>query len=207
MIDRKFVLFLVLTTVILIDSSNALVEDAIDIARLLKEVFATVAEGWHLVEQTELGDQIDLPFIKHKHEKIMAKMQELSHQIQNVEFETINTATWTIQSINRFIHNNFKLELSLHELSDLMNMISLEEQNMRQYADHVDKLETTTLLRYTESIVSPNSNSVQGWLDRIHRIVMGSTDLKAIGKAGLLQMMSHYLKVMHIPFTTVYPKC
>ncbi|XP_055682552.1 uncharacterized protein LOC129789617 isoform X1 [Lutzomyia longipalpis] len=191
--DRKLNILLVFT-VILIGPTSGFIEDAIDVARLLKEVFASVAEGWHLVEQTELSDQIDLPFIKHKHEKIMSKMNELSQQIQNVEFETINTATWTIQSINRFIHNNFQLEWSLHELKDLMNMITLEDQNMRQYAQHVDKLETTTLLRYTESIVSPNSNSVQGWLDRINLLVMGSNDLKAIGKSGLFQMMGHYMK-------------
>lgn len=84
--DRKLSILLVFT-VILIGSSNGLIEDAIDVARLLKEVFASVAEGWHLVEQTEIGDQIDLPFIKHKHEKIMSRMTEISQQIANVEFE------------------------------------------------------------------------------------------------------------------------
>lgn len=94
--------------------------------------------------------------------------------------------------------NSLSLELKLNELSDLINRISVEELNMRDYAENFNKLENTTMQRYAEWVVSPNSNAIQGLLDRINNIVAGSSDLDNLGKKSLLVQTANYLDVSWI---------
>lgn len=65
--------------------SSALIEDVIDVIRLGKEVTSSVLETWHFVEQTNLVNEVEVPFLKQKQKKILNRMTDLSRQIALVE--------------------------------------------------------------------------------------------------------------------------
>lgn len=68
-----------------LNPADALVEDVVDILHLAREVVKTISGTWELVDQTGLGNQIDLPFLKRKEQKIILRMAELSGDIRNTE--------------------------------------------------------------------------------------------------------------------------
>lgn len=64
---------------------SAVIEDILDVLALTKEVIKAVAGTWEIVEQTKLGADIELPFLKRKEQKIIMRMVELSNEIRNTE--------------------------------------------------------------------------------------------------------------------------
>lgn len=68
-----------------LNPADALVEDVIDVLHLAREVVKTIGGTWELVDQTGLGNQIDLPFLKRKEQKIILRMAELSGDIRSTE--------------------------------------------------------------------------------------------------------------------------
>jgi Domain of unknown function (DUF4803) len=85
---------------------------------------------------------------------------------------------------------NTKLELSLHELSELMYRIVAMEATMRDYINFQDKLERATLEDFAMTIVSASSIATQGLLDRIHLLLTGSLDFQTFGNNGILPLIS-----------------
>ena len=61
------------------------IEDIIDVLHLTREVVKSVAGAWEIVEQTQIANEIDLPFLKRKEQKIILRMAELSHEIRASE--------------------------------------------------------------------------------------------------------------------------
>lgn len=173
----------------------ALIEDVLDVLRLTKEIVSSIAGTWQFVEQTPLKNEIDLPFMKRKEQKILLKMTEVSRQIELTETYLTNAAAWTIDSINAFMRSNTKLELMLHELADLCNRIAAQARMLRSYTDHQDEVERVTLETAAQWIVSPNIGAVQGLLNRIHLLVTGTNDLKYFGKTSILQLLNEELQV------------
>lgn len=87
---QKIVLIAILSfTLCPNNEANALIEDVIDILALTKEVVSAVAGTWKIVEQTKLGNDIDLPFLKRKEQKIIMRMAELSNEIKNTEMMVV----------------------------------------------------------------------------------------------------------------------
>lgn len=87
------------------------------------------------------------------------------------------------------------LDITLNELSSLINRISAETNRMRGYSKHYKTLDMSTLQKFAESTVSPSSNAIQGLLDRINILVVGSSDQDNLGKKSLLVETADYLKV------------
>lgn len=177
--------------------SNAVIEDVLDVLRLTKEIISSIAGTWSFVEQTPLKNEIDLPFMKRKEQKILLKITEVSRQIQLSENHIKNGASYTIDSIKEYMQNNNKLDLALHELMDLMNRIGAQAKMFHYYTVHRDEIEQSTWQTTAEWIISPNIGAVQGILNRIHLLVTGSSDLKYFGKNSLLEMLQAQLEVMH----------
>jgi hypothetical protein len=66
---------------------NALVEDVIDVLHLGREVIKTISSSWELADQVGVTNDIDLPFMKRKEKKILARMAELSQEFKNAEMQ------------------------------------------------------------------------------------------------------------------------
>lgn len=195
---------------------NALVEDILDVIKLGKEVTTSLLETWDIIEQTHHGNEVDIPFYKIKEKKILARMSELSRQIQLVESEvsgallhkiyssafipnysqiqTSSQVTWTIDKITQNMITNTQLRLQLEELRNFIDRVSTQYSRMKTFSEHED-LENNTLISYAEWTVSPSDNAIRGLLDRLHLLIAGNQDLKAVGSNGLLEMIANNLQV------------
>lgn len=107
----------------------------------------------------------------------------------------MSAAAWTIDSIGHFVSASTKLELNLHELDELMQSINSQDRLMRSFAANSDHLEPNTLLEFAEITVSSNRMAIQGMLDRIHLLVIGSKDFEHLGNTGTFRMLEESLKV------------
>lgn len=106
-----------------------------------------------------------------------------------------NVARFTIEKIEDFVKSNTKLELHIHELTDMMNRITVHDNVMREYSSNLKTLESKTIIDFAEFIVSPNSIGVQALLDRIHLLMTGTPDLHLIGSRGLFNLIGKNMQV------------
>lgn len=104
-------------------------------------------------------------------------------------------ASWTVESIGNYVAANTKLELNLHELADLLNRIKTQEKVMRSFVSNYNDLERSTLQEFALWTTGPDTMAVQGLLDRIHVLVIGSAELENFGNVGVLQMLANNLEV------------
>ncbi|XP_031632297.1 uncharacterized protein LOC116346405 isoform X1 [Contarinia nasturtii] len=170
--------------------AEALIDDVVEVLKLGKDITSTLLETWNLVEQTNLGGGVELPFRKEKQKKILNKINEVSRKINNFEDDTLKAASWTVDSVTTFIGSNTKLELKMHDLSDLLNRIQTQDDKMQSYVLNYNDLERFTLENFAQWITAQDTMSVQGLLERIHLLTTGSTDLENIGNVGVLQLLA-----------------
>lgn len=69
---------------------------------------------------------------------------------------------------------------------------------MRTFAEHQPDLNNNTIINFADWTVSPNDNAIQGLLERLHLLITGSKDLKAVGSTGLLELIANNLMVSRI---------
>lgn len=65
--------------------TEALIDDVVEVLKLGKDIVSTLLETWNLVEQTNLGGGVELPFRKEKQKKILNKINEVSRRISTFE--------------------------------------------------------------------------------------------------------------------------
>lgn len=106
-------------------------------------------------------------------------------------------AHWTIESITERVQMNTQLQLGLKDLSDLINSITIQHTLMNKFAMH-DDVEPSTLDSFAEWTVAPNNLAIQGLLDKLHFLIVGSPDLAAIGNTGILYQIADSLEVKNI---------
>lgn len=80
---------LLITIISCANNANALIEDVIEVLKLGKDVASTLLETWELVEQTNLGGDINVPFRKEKQKKILSRIAEVSRKIDTYEDEVL----------------------------------------------------------------------------------------------------------------------
>lgn len=65
--------------------ASAVIEDVVEVVKLGKDIVSTLLETWNLVEQTNLGGSVELPFRKEKQKKILNRINEVSRKISTFE--------------------------------------------------------------------------------------------------------------------------
>lgn len=118
------------------------------------------------------------------------------YQIRFLFTQTLNVASWTVESVTNFVGANTKLELKLHDLADLLNRIQTQDDKMQSYVSNYHDLERFTLEGFAQWITAQDTMSVQGLLERIHLLATGSLDLENIGNVGVLQLLADQMEVI-----------
>lgn len=65
--------------------SSALIEDALDVFHVVKEVTTAVLKAWDLVQTSPLGSNINFPLMREKQRKVLSRLKEVSKQITKTE--------------------------------------------------------------------------------------------------------------------------
>lgn len=106
----------------------------------------------------------------------------------------MSVTTWAIESITENIASNTKLQLNLHELADLLSRIRSQHKVMRSFANNKNDFERSTLVQFAEWTTAHDTVAIQGLLDRVHTLVVGSDELRNLGKIGTLEMLQAELE-------------
>lgn len=66
-------------------TSTALIEDALDVFHVVKEVTTAVLKAWDIVQTSPLGSNINFPLMREKQRKVLSRLKEVSKRIQLTE--------------------------------------------------------------------------------------------------------------------------
>lgn len=66
-------------------TTEALIDDVVEVLKLGKDITSTLLETWNLVEQTNLGGEVEIPLRKEKQKKILNRINEVSRRINTFE--------------------------------------------------------------------------------------------------------------------------
>ncbi|XP_013108765.1 uncharacterized protein LOC106088028 isoform X1 [Stomoxys calcitrans] len=173
--------------------STALIEDVLDVLHVVKEVTTAVLKAWDVVKITTSNSDIDFPLMRDKQKKVLSRLREVSSQIIKTEDQHSEHIAAAIDSVNNFVESNLQLLAKRNEIADTMNRITSRFQQMQQYEQFEQKLETETLLKFAEWTVAPNAYSVHHLMDRLHLMMFGPDDKAALGSSGtnILEMMAN----------------
>uniref|UniRef100_A0A1A9WCI2 Uncharacterized protein n=1 Tax=Glossina brevipalpis TaxID=37001 RepID=A0A1A9WCI2_9MUSC len=154
----------------------ALVDDALDVFHIVKEVTMTVLKAWNIVQESPAIQNLDFPLAREKQRKVLTRLKEVSKQIAQIEDQHAEQIAMAVDSVNNYVETNSKLLGKHIEMTEIINRISSRFQQMQKYEAYQDKLETSTLLDFAKWTVSPNAYSVNHLMQRLSLIMFGAED-------------------------------
>ncbi|XP_037934521.1 uncharacterized protein LOC119668915 isoform X1 [Teleopsis dalmanni] len=181
-------LFFIIST----PTTDALIEDVLDIIHVVKEVSSTILRAWDIVQQSNLVNGIDFPLMREKQKKVLTRLKEVSRQIANTEEKYAENVALAIQSVNSFVANNVALLTKMNDVENTMNSISARFQEMQQYEKRRDKLEISTLIMFAEWTVAPNAYSIRFLMNRLHLTLFGTEEKTNSSTNFLTQLARSY---------------
>ncbi|KAL9877999.1 chemokine-like protein orion isoform 1-T1 [Glossina fuscipes fuscipes] len=156
--------------------ANALVDDALDVFHIVKEVTLTVLKAWNIVQESPGIQNLDFPLAREKQRKVLTRLKEVSKQIAQIEDQHAEQIAVAVDSVNNYVESYLKLLGRRTEMADIINRISSRFQQMQKYEAYQEKLETSTLLDFAKWTVSPNAYSVHHLMERLSLIMFGAED-------------------------------
>ncbi|XP_063384297.1 uncharacterized protein LOC134670393 isoform X1 [Cydia fagiglandana] len=150
----------------------ALIDDALDVIRLGKEIGEEVLNSWDIVGKSfNASGGVELPIIKRKERVILSKLAQVSRAIQRLELGVEKTAA-VAELLAKSGGRGARLELRLHEMADLLSRVSSANRQMREYVSIQQELEPSTLQDFAEWCVSHDPGALPGLLERVHSLVV-----------------------------------
>ncbi|XP_063624574.1 uncharacterized protein LOC134796349 isoform X2 [Cydia splendana] len=150
----------------------ALIDDALDVIRLGKEIGEEVINSWDIVGKSfNASGGVELPIIKRKERVILSKLAQVSRAIQRLELGVEKTAA-VAELLAKNGGRGARLELRLHEMADLLSRVSSANRQMREYVSIQQELEPSTLQDFAEWCVSHDPGALPGLLERVHSLVV-----------------------------------
>ncbi|KAI9581954.1 hypothetical protein GQX74_011449 [Glossina fuscipes] len=156
--------------------ANALVDDALDVFHIVKEVTLTVLKAWNIVQESPGIQNLDFPLAREKQRKVLIRLKEVSKQIAQIEDQHAEQIAVAVDSVNNYVESYLKLLGRRTEMADIINRISSRFQQMQKYEAYQEKLEASTLLDFAKWTVSPNAYSVHHLMERLSLIMFGAED-------------------------------
>lgn len=66
-------------------TTEAVIDDIVEVLKLGKDITSTLLETWKLVDQTNLSGEAEIPFQKEKQKKILNRINEVNRRIATFE--------------------------------------------------------------------------------------------------------------------------
>lgn len=174
-------------------SAHALIDDALDVIRLSKEIGEEVLSSWDLIGKPfNVSGGVDLPIVRRREREVLSRLAQVTRAIEKLELGVEKTGAIAIL-IAKNAGRGARLELRLHEMSDLLSRVSSADRQMREYVRYQQELERSTLQDFAGWCVSHDPGSLPGLLERIHSLIV-PPHKNLLGR-GLLQLMLNDLQV------------
>nr|XP_021194432.2 uncharacterized protein LOC110379212 isoform X1 [Helicoverpa armigera] len=182
---RTFRVLLVL--LVLANTSRALVDEVLDVIKLGKEVGEEVLNSWDVFGKPfNATGGVDLPVVRRREREILARLAVVSRSIEKLELGVQKVGAVALFLAKKG-NKPTRLELRLHEMSDLLNRVSWSNRQMREYVGLQEELERSTLQDFAEWCVSHDPGALPGLLERVHALVV-PPHKNLLGR-GLLQLL------------------
>ncbi|KAM3962598.1 uncharacterized protein ACR2FA_003224 [Aphomia sociella] len=166
---RRLRTFLVLLA--LANTSCALVDEVIDVLKFGKEVAEDIFNSWDVLgKRFNSTDGVELPLVKRGEKKILARIAVVSRSIEKLEQRLERTSAVSML-LAKNSGTGARLELRLHEMTDLLSRVASADRKMREYVSLQRDLEKSTLENFAEWCVSHDPGALPGLLERVHSLI------------------------------------
>lgn len=185
---RTFLALLVLAT-----GACAFIDDAIDVIKLGKEIGEEVLNSWDLLGKPfNVSSSVEIPLMRRWERQVLSKLAEVRRAIERLELTVEKNGAIAIL-LAKNAGKGARLELRLHEMSDLLSRVATADRQMREYMRYQQELERSTLEDFASWCVSHEPGALPGLLERVHSLIFPPH--KHLLGRGLLQLVLDDLQV------------
>ncbi|XP_026327753.1 uncharacterized protein LOC113236030 isoform X2 [Hyposmocoma kahamanoa] len=179
---RTFLALLVLAT-----GACAFIDDAIDVIKLGKEIGEEVLNSWDLLGKPfNVSSSVEIPLMRRWERQVLSKLAEVRRAIERLELTVEKNGAIAIL-LAKNAGKGARLELRLHEMSDLLSRVATADRQMREYMRYQQELERSTLEDFASWCVSHEPGALPGLLERVHSLIFPPH--KHLLGRGLLQLV------------------
>lgn len=191
MADRRVRTLIVL--LILAQTACALVDDVLEILKFGKEIGEDVINSWEIFGKPfNASGGVELPVTKKREREILARLAHVSQAIERVQVSVEKNSALAML-VAKSAGKGARLELRLHEMTDLLNWVAAADNKMRGYVNLQRDLERSTLESFAQWCVAPDPGALPGILERIHELI--TPPHKSLLGSGLLGLILNDIKV------------
>ncbi|XP_045498674.1 uncharacterized protein LOC123696512 isoform X2 [Colias croceus] len=185
----------VLLALIAVTSTHALIDEAVDVILLSKQIGEEVLNSWDVIGKPfNATGGVELPLIRKRERQVLARLSEITRAIQKLELQVDRSsvvATLLAKSVGR----GARLELRLHEMADLLSRVESADRMMREYVKLQQELERRTLEDFADWCVSHDRGALPGLMERIHALIV--PPYKHLFVRGLMELIVDDLEEKH----------
>ncbi|CAH2048303.1 unnamed protein product, partial [Iphiclides podalirius] len=182
-------------------AAHALIDDALDVIRLSKEIGEEVLNSWDVIGRPfNVTGGVELPLVRRREREVLARLAQVSRTIERLELrmERLGSVAMLLAKTGS---RGARLELRLHEMADLLSRVASANRQMREYVRLQQELERATLENFAEWCVSHDSGGLPSLLERVHSLI--SPPHKHLLGRSILDLVLEDLKVGTEPFGTL----
>ncbi|XP_013164307.1 PREDICTED: uncharacterized protein LOC106115465 isoform X1 [Papilio xuthus] len=184
-----------LALLVLAVAAHAVIDDALDVIRLGKEIGEEVLNSWDVIGRPfNVSGGVELPLIRRREREVLARLAQVTRTIERLELR-IEKLGSVAMFLAKAGGRGARLELRLHELADLLSRVAAANRQMREYVRLQQELERATLEDFAEWCVSHDSGALPGLLERVHSLI--SPPHKHLLGRGILQLALDDLQEDH----------
>lgn len=149
----------------------ALIDEALDVIFLSKEIGEKVLSSWDVIGKPfNATGGVELPIIKRRETQILSRLAQVTNAIERLELKLDQNSVALM--LAKGGGKNPGLELRLHEMADLLSRVSSANRQMREYVRLQQALERSTLEDFAAYCVSHDPGALPGLLERAHALVV-----------------------------------
>ncbi|XP_068633245.1 uncharacterized protein orion isoform X1 [Battus philenor] len=175
--------------------AHAIIDDALDVIRLGKEIGEEVLNSWDVIGKPfNVSGGVDLPLVRRREREVLARLAQVTRTIERLELR-IEKMGSVAKFLAKASTRGARLELRLHEMADLLSRVASANRQMREYVRLQQELERTTLEDFAEWCVSHDSSALPSLLERVHSLI--SPPHKHLLGRSILQLVLDDLQEEH----------
>ncbi|CAG5038295.1 unnamed protein product [Parnassius apollo] len=173
--------------------AHAMIDDALDVIRLGKEIGEEVLNSWDLIGKPfNVSGGVDLPLVRRREREVLARLAQVTRSIERLELRIQKMGSMA-RLLAKAGGRGARLELRLHEMADLLSRVASANRKMREYVRLQQELERATLEDFAEWCVSHDSGALPSLLERVHSLI--SPPHKHLLGRSILQLVLDDLEV------------
>ncbi|XP_064536031.1 uncharacterized protein LOC135426708 [Drosophila montana] len=168
-----------------------IVDDTVDIIKLIHEVSSSLLKAWDLIEYLPLGSSNDIPLVNENQRQIMHSIEQVNNKISNLEEKQAEYFTMTIETLRREFHAESELTHKMTYVGDITRSLLQRYRDMIDYDKYKENVNPYTLRNFAEWTVKPGPSSIGYLLEMLHTYIYDETENDAT-QSLFAKLVSNY---------------